>query len=164
MRIASIGLSRHQRQGVRQDRNGIRKVFLSIVLLVSVGEAMVYGYGNCIMAACTDVGYSVGEGGEGGDGGDSSSSDAMKKKIAQHTGVEPQRRQRYAVSDLPSAHKRVVVYTDRVISVYNQVLHCLIENGGKARERNNIRTAAARIVATIKRKRMVQSANRIYAA
>ena len=73
----------------------------------------------------------------------------MKKKIAQHTGVEPQRRQRYAVSDLPSAHKRVVVYTDRVISVYNQVLHCLIENGGKARERNNIRTAAAaRVVAS----------------
>ena len=54
------------------------------------------------MAACADVGYS---------GGDSSSCDAMKKKIAQHTGDEPQRRQRYAVSDLPTAHKRVLVYS-----------------------------------------------------
>ena len=112
-------------------------------LLDGVGEALVvYGYGNCIMAACADVGYS------GGGGGDSSSSsDAMKKKIAQHTGGEPQR-QRYAVSDLPTAHKRVVVYTDRVIRVYHSVLHCLIQNGGKARERNKIRTAAARVVAT----------------
>ncbi|KAL7508514.1 hypothetical protein ACHAXN_005842 [Cyclotella atomus] len=35
------------------------------------------------------------------------------------------------VSDIPSAYKRVVVYRDRVISVYHQVLHCLIKEGGR---------------------------------
>jgi hypothetical protein len=35
------------------------------------------------------------------------------------------------VSDIPTAYKRVVLYRDRVISVYHQVLHCLIVDGGR---------------------------------
>ena len=40
------------------------------------------------------------------------------------------------VSDIPSAYKRAVVYRDRVLGVYWQVLHCLITQGGRGYDRH----------------------------
>ena len=117
----------------------------SCKLLEGVGDALEV-YGRCIMSASA--------GGTNTDDGGNS----MKKKIAQLTGSE-QQQQRYSVSDLPTAYKRVMVYRDRVISVNHQVLHCLIKDGGKGDcVINKIKQMVAAVV-TFTEERWLMSAN-----
>ena len=35
------------------------------------------------------------------------------------------------VADVPATHQRIVVYRDRVIGKFWEVLHCLLEEGGR---------------------------------
>ncbi|KAL7489548.1 hypothetical protein ACHAW6_015648 [Cyclotella cf. meneghiniana] len=45
----------------------------------------------------------------------------------------------WSVMDIPTMYKRVVLYRDRVLAVYWQVLHCLFEEGGRGYDPNEDR-------------------------